>query len=243
MQLHALLSSMQANCSLFDRVCVVFTASAEHQRAYELLRTEFDSVEFIQEKNFEVDVKSNMKREYEYTCFFVDDIICYRSVEHLDVGTLLPGPDDVCYSLRLGLGHVNSPGAPRRFDWTKQIKNFAYPLSTDGHIFHTSFITSITDQIRFINPNKLESGWQRFKKNCRSHMLYGEHSYIVSIPVNRVSATASASFGEKFPYTAEELNRRYLSGERIDWKNMDFSAIVDCHQELEFVFKNVNERT
>jgi len=61
---------------------------------------------------------------------------------------------------------------------------------------------------------------------------------LVSIPVNRVSDTATAAFGTEHSYPAEELKARYEQGERIDWEAMDFSEVNSPHQELELKFKH-----
>ena len=64
-------------------------------------------------------------------------------------------------------------------------------------------------------------------------------SVVVSIPINRVSNSASASFGERFPHTSKELNDRFIAGERMDWEQMDFDNIISPHQEIELKFKTI----
>ena len=93
------------------------------------------------------------------------------------------------------------------------------------------------EKINFNNPNALEAHLQGFKPAIPKYIACFEKSILVGIPINKVSDTSSCSAGEKFSYTPEYLNNKYLDGWILDIDKMDFSGVNDCHCEIEFKFK------
>jgi hypothetical protein len=59
-----------------------------------------------------------------------------------------------------------------------------------------------------------------------------EQSVVINTPLNRVQETCLNRAGETFGQSAEEMNKLYLDGNRLDFKSIDFSNIIGCHQEL-----------
>jgi hypothetical protein len=117
--------------------------------------------------------------------------------------------------------------------------NFKYPLSTDGHIFNTTFIKDLLIEIDFRNPNTLEAFLQRFvvtdsiPKTVKSFT----ESKLVSIPANLVNDTFNNRHGLQFGISEKELNDKFLSGNEIDLISMEFLDINGPHKELKYVFK------
>ena len=181
--------------------------------------------------------------ETEYTCFMVDDLIVYRKL-NIDKEQFVISE---IFSLRLGnnIRHSlfellpNDVENIHTFDWTVLKKYWGYPFSVDGHICKTEYIKSIIKGINFDNPNKLEAHLQSHLPQAPKYMSCFNQSVVVSIPINRVSNSASASFGERFPHTAKELNDKFLAGERMNWQDMNFDEIISPHQEVELKFKTI----
>lgn len=63
-----------------------------------------------------------------------------------------------------------------------------------------------------------------------------KESVLVNSPSNIVNDTHPNLNGNKFNYTQQELNEKFLRGLNIDLDSIDFSKIIGAHQELEFKF-------
>ena len=237
MQLDALLSSVAENCNIFDKITVIWKGSGfSFKLGYGLLKHEYPEANFIEESDFKKNVIHAL--DCEHTCYMVDDLIAYRKIECMPEIQ----ENNVCFSLRLARNRVDSFTDIQYkdyvgFNWTGERAYFNYPFSLDGHIFNTEYIKPMIKDREYNNPNKLEIAFGRYKATAPNLMSCFRESIVVSIPINRVSDTASASFGEKYPHTAKELNDMFLRNQRIDWRNMDFENIKRPHQEIEFKFK------
>lgn len=235
-QLEALLRSLKQNCDIFEYISVIVKwTNDDHYKAYEKLSDDYPYVEFVMQQDLKIDVLSVM--QHHFTCFMVDDMICYNKVTK---PTSLNGFYDSIWCLRLG---EETKGFTRRQwawqDWQETKSYFDYPCSLDGNIYPTEIIKPIIQDVNFINPNKLEVMlWGRRERLPKILNCWGE-AKVVSLPLNRVSETATASYGETHPHTTEELNERYLKGEVMDFDSMDFSNITVPHKEIEPKFKQL----
>lgn len=257
-QLNLLLDSMVKNAGLFfDRVVVLYKSDEEYLPSYEKVKTKYSGITFTQESDFRKDLINSINEFYEATSFIVDDAVIYQPImaRKTDVIKKL-SEDSICFSLRLGLNceyshpaNINYSikeyemiGEYISFDYTKQIGDFAYPLSTDGHIFKTDLIKNLLSQISFNNPNTLEANLQMFLANnsIPKKMHAFTHSKLVSIPVNLVNETFKNRHGLEFGISEKELNNKFMNGESIDLVNLDFTGINGPHKEIKYTFKNKN---
>ncbi len=259
-QLEALLSSLKVNCNIFDQITVIVKHSNnDFLKGYQQIDSDIlnncdTHIRLMRQHNFKSDVLKSFNiparidglTYSEYTCFMVDDLIAYtrQKIALYIEGFLECVHENTIFSLRLGSNIKHCPYIEENliayeFQWEKQTKYWTYPFSLDGHIFRTDFIKPIIEKINFTNPNKLESHLQKYKKQAPKYMSCFNQSVVVSNPINRVSDTATASYGEKYPHTAKELNDRFLNGERMDWENMCFDNINMPHQEIELKFKKI----
>jgi hypothetical protein len=118
------------------------------------------------------------------------------------------------------------------------ITSFNYPLSVDAHIFRQEQARYWAAVTQFSNPNELESNWHlQNEPNAPPLMACLPLSPMVNSPVNRVQDQYANKYGETFGFTSEELNIRYLDGDRIDLKSIDPDKVIGCHQEFEVRFK------
>src|SRR5207253_1959732 len=118
--------------------------------------------------------------------------------------------------------------------------SFSYPLAVNGHVFRTSDVAIWLDALDYRNPNELEAALQWFNSKLPARMAAGRHSSVVSIPANVVNETFENRSGSD--YAVQDLNDRFLAGERIDLQQMDFASVNSAHVEISFVFTSAAER-
>jgi glycosyltransferase involved in cell wall biosynthesis len=250
MQLDAFLRSMRRHVgSLYRSVSVLYRAtSSAFAAAYGELMTAYRDVAWKEESVFAEDLRA-LLTEGRWTVFHTDDDVFFRSLEP-------PGlrADEVCYSLRLGLNveysytldlaerleGVSEEGSRISWDWRAQAPgSFSYPLAVNGHIFRTADVAVWLDALTYRNPNELEAALQWFNSRIPPRMAAARHSSVVNIPANVVNDTfENRSAGE---HSVEELNDRFLAGERIDLRRMDFSNVGSAHVEVPFAFAPLRE--
>lgn len=257
-QLHLLLESLTINGAglFFDKIKILYKSDDDYILGYDKLKKIFSGVDFIEEKNFRNDLLSMIDDKHTTTTtFMVDDCILYKPLmARKEYITNWLTDDTVCFSLRLGknceyshpanlnykLGEHVQDGEFIKFDYTKQENgDFKYPLSVDGHIFKTNLIKGLMFEIMFSNPNTLEAGLQRFVMlgKIPTNVVSYTESKLVGVPVNMVNSVFNNRHGLQYYISEKELNDRYLKGEMIDFKNLDFTNINGPHKEIKYNFK------
>ena len=231
-QLNLLLDSLVFNAPLlFDKIHVLYKCENDYVLGYEKLKEKYNGINFYLENNFKKDLFKLIDDEIEATTFMVDDAVVYKKILARKIDIIKPVVEDfVIFSLRLG----------KNFDYTKQQNgDFRYPLSTDGHIFNTTFIKDLLIEIDFRNPNTLEAFLQRFVVTDSIPKIVKSftESKLVSIPANLVNDSFNNRHGLEFGISEKELNDKFLSGNEIDLITMEFSDINGPHKELKYVFK------
>ncbi len=158
-------------------------------------------------------------------------------------------PDVLCFSLRLGwnttycypsdqgqaLCGVQADGPFLKWIYGEQQGEYAYPFSNDGHVFRTTELQSILADRAFSNPNQLEEAMQG-AVSARRYMASFEHSKLVSIPHNVVTATHRNRQGGGSAAELNDLLLRFRAS-RIHFEAMDFSSIIGPHQEVPYRFR------
>lgn len=254
-QLRLLLISIARNSPNVFNLNILYKSSNEdYDRAYKKLQEEniISGINWIPETNFKQQTIELLESQSEFSCFFTDDDIIYRPFSITEITDKLKSDNDVfCFSLRLGtnvtwcytmnasnvLGDYTDEGNTIKWEWSKRYLDFGYPLSVDGHIFRTKEILKLSKAISFHNPNTFEGNLQIFDNYPKEFMTSFKESVLVNSPSNIVNDTHPNLNGNKFSYTQQELNEKFLQGLNIDLDSIDFSKIIGCHQELEFKFK------
>lgn len=246
MQLDAFLTSVSLHArEFFTSLTVLYRPTSDRfEEAYATLESDYADVRWVREASFRNDLLG-VVGEADMTVFHTDDDVYFRNPTPVDVRD-----DEVCFSLRLGLNtsysyalDVEQPllgasvvGDRIAWDWRSQGPGeLSYPLAVNGHVFRTEEVREWLRLARFTNPNGLESALQQFNPDIRPRMASFRHSVVVSLPANLVNET-NVNRHSNFA-SVEELNSRFLAGERIDFRAMDFSAVRGCHQEIPFVFR------
>lgn len=256
-QLRLLLESINKNAPGIFNINILYKASNnDFAVAYEKLMDEdiVENITWALEHDFKSQNLKLLESELPYTCFFTDDDIIYQPVNEQVIAECLESDDDVfCFSLRLGKnitvcytqnsGNVLVPLEETesivKWDWTLHYMDFGYPLSVDGHIFRTDDIRTLSNKVPYTNPNTFEAALQIFDNFPKIKMAAFVHSKLVNTPANIVQNVFANRKGEQHGMSVEELNKKYLADEIIDYNAIDFSNIVGCHQELKFEFSKL----
>lgn len=240
MQLDLLLTSLEQNApGLFDVTVIWFADREKFLEGYAICAEEHPGVCFLFEDGLTYQVR-HLLRDGGLMTFFTDDDVLYRRLNFIP----RPLPNVICFSLRLGRNtthcypHGRSQSVPEQFvwRWDEADGDFGYPMSLDGHVFRADDLLPLIGN--FSTPNWLEVMlMQSASEISRPFMSSFEHSHLLGVPLNRVQSDMPNRNGDTHPYSIQELNDRYLSGERIDLDALDFSDIRGAHQEIPLVFR------
>jgi len=259
-QLHLCLEALTKNgFHIFDTISVVYHASnPEFRWGYKLIsEVGFKNVRLIEQEVYYDDILELINGGHGLTSFFTDDDILFRAIPAplTKIQDIFDDNEVVgAFSLRLGLNTIiqdpyigleavpptsgfyyipNSTMITWRWQDCPSYGNFGYPLSVDGHIFRTNELKKILLECRFNDPNQQEVAMQHHMKMLPPLMAAFDHNVLVNTPLNRVQGTCLNRAGETHGQKPEEMNQRYLNGEKLDLDSIDFNNIRGCHQELE----------
>ena len=262
-QLDFLLTSLIENDGGIFDINILYDHSNDGFKAgYEKLSKKYPFLGWTEESNFQEDTINLVKNGGDLVCFFVDDNILYRRIEvdHENIVNFFDKEDIFCLSLRLGANtiiqneYLDRPCVlPEKavlindtylvWNWRSlpPYTNFAYPFSVDGHILAKDLVLSVLSNYTFDTPNALEGRALPHISDFSENMSSLKESVLVNTPLNLVGSSENKS-GQKFGASLEELNDIYLSGNSPNLKDMDFSAVRGCHQEIQLKF-NKKETT
>jgi hypothetical protein len=249
MQLDAFLGSLNLHAStVYTAISVLYTATSDrHRSSYDVLIERFPKVAWVEESTFSDDLRDLVGPD-PLTVFHTDDDIFFRT---------FPAPelqdDEVCFSLRLGLNTVycypldisekvaGAAVADGRMRWIWRDQgpgSFGYPLALNGHVFRTSDVQRWLEELSYANPNELEAALQTLDEGLPPMMASFEHSVVASIPLNVVNDVYENR--AEWTHGVDELNERFLLGERIDHSHMDFSHVVSAHESITPAFTGMD---
>lgn len=265
-QLHLLLESIERSgyheSPLFAKFSVIYNYSDDSfKEGYEKLINFFPDINFIEETDFDTDLKEAIDEFCDFTMFLTDDNVLYNPSYLKNVYELLESHLKTqlvtTISLRLGINTVHCYTQAKENKYSHllnydiddteffivkikdAVNDYAYPYSVDAHIFNTSHILELTNKIQDCkNPNIYEAYLQQFLTG-EEKIMFPKESVFVNMPINRVQNTFNNHSGLKHGKTQEYLNEMYLEDIIIDFDRLDFSSIKGCHQELEIKFKPI----
>tara|TARA_R100001244_G_scaffold91110_1_gene69038 strand:- start:4397 stop:5233 length:837 start_codon:yes stop_codon:yes gene_type:complete len=265
-QLRLLLESLSVNApNLLDKIKIIYTSTSEDfEKGYEKLKSEeiLPNIVWEQEKDFVPDFLNALKTcESEFICGIVDDCIFYKRLPSTASQLESLMIDDVfCFSFRLGLNTTMQDYlVPTEFvelgkyesnpfcvkwnwkEWSSRL-NYGYPISLDGHIFRTKEISDLSHKFKFDCLRHWEgiiAGKSR-NETDRNMMVSYRQNVLFSIPCNCVQDPPLIS-GAMHPFSEEELNEKYLNGEVISFRAMEyaFQNVTWSHNEFELIFKKL----
>lgn len=255
-QLHLLLESVEENYPVFDTNVFYDYSNEKFENGYELIKERFSSKEinWKKEENFQEDLINLIESCEELICFFTDDDILYRNptIPPKRIESLFTEVEDICcLSFRLGQNTTIQDQYTEQKAYTPQdcfsnqefilwnwkhspgfVSNFYYPFSVDGHIYRKKDVKKLLTMFSFDNPNNMEGGAVSYTSCLPDLMSCMGQSCVVNTPIN-IAGSSRNRAGEKFGLSIEELNNKYVQGQTIDIKSINFSNVIGCHQELE----------
>lgn len=193
-QLDLLLSSIDRYAPSFYRsLTVLWTVSgADYLRGYHRCRGLHRRnlrLQWWQQGDFDVDVRSWLDAAGPFVSFLVDDDVFYRAPPH----TPAPPYDRSAYSLRGG--------------------DYDYPFSLDGNVYERADVVRLLRGLRFADPTELEaSGHAHRDRLPFTRVLPLVYPCLVGLPWNRVSASSGMPHEGIHEY---DLNERFLAGMRL----------------------------
>lgn len=255
-QLSLLLRSINLNAKGIFSPTVIFKPDKEYENGYNILIGKYPEVRWVEQR--EQDYFSTLTRieiensESKYLSIATDDSVIYRHTTPELVEYILPPHENVVGSLRLGHNtivqdiHRGTIQPPLNvvvehgcwMEWPiicyNPQENYGYPSSLDFHIFRTSLIRRLIEDMPFRNSSELEGKLTAFRGEI-DYMRSFTESVVVNCPVN--SAGGITQNGQIFPSSLEFLNNQWLSGKEIDLDSFSKEKIIGCHQEIDFKFK------
>ncbi len=176
----------------------------------------------------------------ETVTFFCDDDVVFDDVPFSNI--VFYDEEILCVSLRLGAPKKsNLRDGVADWNWVELPRtDHGFPGSIDGHTFRVDDIWEMIGESHISDPTELETvlamRCEHFAERRPLMASFAEQK-LVGVPVNRVADRSGCPNGETFPQSAEELNKRFLDGQRIDLDRLDFSGVAGCHHEIEFQWK------
>lgn len=261
-QLDLLLTSIEQNCPLFENIIVCFKAdNIEYKEAYNECAHLHRNAIFVPEQQ---QIRTHLLQFIDECksplfCICTDDTVFYypspvKSAKELEKPFSDPHPF-LCFSFRLGFNTVvqdyktNRLQAPLSnyvlndktvsWKWTEYhpLSNYGYASGQDAVAYHTPILKSMVKNIFFKTLRDLESHYAlggRYTLFNKPMMTSFTHSIAVNIPANAVQGGLYHS--EVCYMSTEELNKKFLDGDRISLAKMNFSNICGSHKEIEYVY-------
>lgn len=175
------------------------------------------------------------------------DAACINNI--LDTRTL-------CFSPRLGLntivqdyktgqlqkqlmsneeeGYAYHPDNILHWLWTKKpaLENYGFACHQDSYICRKEDFLAIAN-FNWQNMRELEGTLaleRRHTMYYKPMMAALEHSFCVNIPANNVLPGLYS--GDKCHESLEDMNEKFLNGQRLSLTKSDFSNVIGAHQEI-----------
>lgn len=254
MQLYALLESVEMRTSNFRNIAVICRVDPLYEAGYEIVMKRFPYVHFMRQNtaNPQTDFKpilmellfGKFGKEAKYVVFAVDDIILtveldvregirklqetqayglyYRLGPSVNYSYMLNRYQRVPAFVDAGNGYLSWRFDQSEYDW-------AYPNTVDFTLYPKEVLKIAFDQFEFANPSELEGTWA----GMPTHNPLGiccTRTKMINIPLNIVAKVGWMNRATH-RYSAEELNRLFLTGLKIDihkfYHDMNNSAHVD----------------
>lgn len=237
-------------------ISVLYKASNEEFAAgYELCKTELEGygIEWKAQRH-DLSFKKDLlmlfrgKESTPLTMFLVDDILFREKFSFFDseIESLVDNFFLLACSLRLDKNIVacyatSSPSAIPPFtkgnvwNWYGAQGDWGYPYSVDGNVYRTGDMLRKMTYAEYNSPNQFEASMNLTNSSTTglgtpekpTHMIcYVERSKLVNIPANRVQDEYKNRVGNIM--TPEEMNKKFLDGERIALStvaNLDNSTV------------------
>lgn len=256
LQLDALLRSIAEYAPDFYQwiYCLIRASDDEYRRGYEqLIETQdYLPASAIIEDGYSFDWELRTLlflafEEHDYVAFHCDDDVFFRKPDWYH-----PLNPAVTLSLRLSpesdycqtRGMKMAPTGKQFWRWDEQAEGLdtGYPFSLDGHVYRCETVRTLLGHVTHIDgPNDLEHrGYTLMRDNPDGwgpFMLCGREQAVVSLTVNRVQDDYPNPCDGRPEWSPEALLGRWLDGEQLAFRRMDFSSVNAAHAVVPLEFE------
>ena len=202
---------------------------------------------------FENDVRTiinNMKSPY--FLGICDDDVFMRETDCTDILEKFKDPDVNAISLKGGLNIIgNYPERPYplptfvetdpflKWEWRKYDVSYdwGYPSCMNPFIFMKDYFLSAINDMRFNYPTELEGGFHLRRGGFRKYMVSFRESKVLNIPANRIQNLSPNLHSNNINYSADEMNRKFLSGQVISTSRLYNTPMKMGNEERDYVFE------
>lgn len=247
MQLDALLRSAKKHVKGITHIVVLYRADAGFTAGYARCISQHTEATFVIESDFERNIKSIAKNIVTpYVLGNSDDNVFIRDV---DLRKIAIPSDVVGYSLRLGKNIAFCQPAKialkqplyrkdRSFlEWAWRDSDprgcLGYPHPVDSTVYKTTYFQSLLDGTTFSNPCAMENAILAKKHSAPSYLRSVQETALVSIAHNAMTEANNANAGGSL----EELEKRYVRGERICIDVLDGMKTPAAHIAMEYKYE------
>lgn len=260
MQLYAFLESAYKYIEDVRKIGVIYRASGiEYEKGFERVKEAFPQAFFYKQspsndvayKEFKPMLMEMLKGEFgkgaDYVAFAVDDIIVKEPISLKKDIAKMQEMGAYGFYYRLGK-HVHychvldqEQGTPKFLDVDKEVlawqfctgkADWDYPNSVDLTLFEKNRVIKDFEKLKFKHPNDIEGAWSKIA-NDEEVGLCHQTSKMINIPMNIVSTAQNRC---SFAHSAEELNRFFMDGLKIDIAPFYQISNPSAHVELEVQF-------
>lgn len=242
MQLHAYLESLLYFSDLaVSNISVLYRKTSDTD--YSRVITEFPTVTFIEEDNFQKDLLEEINRCKDHIMFGCDDVVFTNHFNLKFAEEVLKSNDQIFgFSFRLGLNIVPFPSNALdhieylEWNWSQVPENhYNYPWELNSTLYRKSDILEILSALdfRIANPNFLEGNIaakaSRYIKRPNLCCLKQNGSSI-AITVNRVQDTHCNPIDSTMPTDIHYLNKSYNTfNNKLDISKISKMMISSIH--------------
>ena len=257
-QLDLLLRSIRDKFKYAGTIYILYTFSSElFQKGYERVQaTDYNlNIVWVRELSFSEDTRKILAT-MKTTCFLglCDDDVFVNEVDVTGIPELLDSSYISSFSLKAGLNIThNYPSFKLELPKFVEIKNpdalvwtwkdnppgvdWGYPTCTNSFIFNVKYYLDLIVGLRFNQTANLEGGLNQRRYMFKPAMACFKESSLLNIPCNRLQTVSDNPHGQMHPFSAEELNGKWLSGKQISTKNIYEHRIFMPNIELPLLFE------
>jgi len=259
-QLNLLLRSIRDKFLNVGTVYIIYDHSTEeYAKGYEraLMREQYDlSMVSMREGNFQQDTTNIIENmQTPHFLGLCDDDCFIKEVDCSDIIHRLSEPGTSAVSLKGGLNIIgNYPGRLaslpgflsvdpylkwnwREYSTEKPDIDWGYPTCVNSYIFDRHYFLGLIRHFAFQYPPNLEGGLNTVRHLFKPIMYSFKESVLLNIVANRIQTLSPNPFATTHHYGIEELNNRFLDGERISTDNLYGTLMEMGNEEREFIFE------
>lgn len=249
LQLYCLLESITEKTDLNKQyISVLYKYDKEYLESIEEIKIKFNSINFIEEKDFKTQTLDVLKINSKFVMFLMDDDLFTETVNFSKVTNFMSDYGISCFSTRLGknLNYCypvsksqsipNGYNVEEYFIWNfhEGEFDFNYVLSLDGHIFDKdSFMRILNQCIHWKSPNTLEAEIQQFSSTLNPICACFDKSVLFNMPINRVQNDYQNKHGN---LTEKYLLNVWNNKNKINLNKIYGFINTSAHQEIELEF-------